>query len=38
MFCRNCCPTNIAPMSDPKTIVPPVAGTQNMRRRATFSS
>jgi hypothetical protein len=38
MFCRYCWPTNRTPIKDPNTIVPPVAGTQNIRRAATFRS
>ncbi len=33
-FCRNCWPTNIAPISEPKTMIPATAATQKIRRPA----
>ena len=33
-FCRNCWPTNIAPISEPNTMMPASAATQKMRRLA----
>ena len=33
-FWRNCWPMNIAPISDPKTMIPAQAATQNVGRAA----
>ena len=33
-FCRYCWPMNIAPISDPKTMIPATAATQNVGRAA----
>src|SRR5215469_10640228 len=33
-FCMNCWPMNMAPISDPNTMIPPTAATQNTRRPA----
>jgi hypothetical protein len=37
-FCRNCWPMNIAPMREPKTMMPAQAATQKIRRPATCRS
>jgi hypothetical protein len=37
-FCRYCWPMNIAPINEPKTMIPAKAATQKMRRLATLRS
>ena len=36
--CRYCWPMNIAPISEPKTMMPATAATQKVGRAATFRS
>ncbi len=37
-FCRNCWPMNIAPISEPNTMIPAHAPTQNVGRAAILRS
>ncbi len=37
-FCRYCWPMNIAPISEPKTMIPATAATQKICRPATSRS
>ena len=37
-FCRNCWPMYIAPISEPNTMIPAIAATQNVGRAAASRS